>query len=163
MKHLALWLTILVLLTASIGLAFQRRSELLDRLDLETRHRVIAWLSGLTARHPDTADRIPISPTVDNPLGVNTFLEQDVTVEARQRGLEMIREAGFGWIRQQVPWSSIEPVRKGGFIDRVIFVDTWQVYDRIVDLAQADDLRVIFRLDTSPPWARPGNDWMFTP
>src|SRR5215216_2279763 len=163
MKRLVVWLTILVLLTVGSGLAIQRRSELLDRLDLETRHRVIAFLSGLTARHPETADRVPVSPKVDNPLGVNTFLEQDVTIEARRRSLEMIREAGFGWIRQQVPWSSIEPVRKGGFIDRVIFVDTWQVYDSIVDLAQANDLRVIFRLDTSPPWARPGNDWMFTP
>lgn len=144
-----------------LGVRF--RTELLDRLDLETRHRVIALLSQLSARRPETADRVEVRPRVENPLGVNTFLEQDVTLEARRRSIEMIREAGFGWIRQQFPWSSIEPVSKGQFIDRVIHTDTWQVYDSIVDLAEANDVNVIARLDTSPPWARPGNEWMFTP
>jgi hypothetical protein len=142
---------------------YRQRTELLDRLDLEARHRLVALLSGITARRPETADRVAVSPSVANPLGVNTFLEQDVTLEARRRSLEMIREAGFGWIRQQFPWSSIEPVSKGKFVDRVIFVDTWAIYDTIVDLAQANDLQIIARLDTSPPWARPGNDWAFTP
>lgn len=152
----------LLLLALAAG-AVRYRSALLDRLDLETRHRIIAVISRYTARHPQTADDIPVSPTVDNPLGVNTFLEQDVTLEARRRSLEMIREAGFGWIRQQFPWSSIEPVTKGVFLDRVLFVNTWDVYDSIVDLAEQNHLRIIARLDTSPPWARPGNDWMNTP
>ena len=163
MKRFSALLVSLVLLSAGMLLAHRYRTELLDRLDLESRHRVVAFLSGLTARHPDTADRVAVRPRVDNPLGVNTFLEQDVTFEARQRSVEMIREAGYGWIRQQFPWSSIEPVSKGQFIDRVIHVDTWLVYDSIVDLADANDVRVIARLDTSPPWARPGNEWMFTP
>jgi hypothetical protein len=154
---------LLILLALGLAAAYRERTDLLDRLDLETRHRLVAFISQLTARHPDTADRVPTSPKVDNPLGINTFLEQDVTLEARQRSLEMIREAGYGWIRQQFPWSSIEPVSKGAFVDRVMFVDTWAVYDSIVDLARANDLRVIARLDTSPPWARIGNDWPFTP
>jgi hypothetical protein len=154
-----------LLSVAAVGLVldYRQRGELLDRLDLETRHRVVAFLSSVAARRPDTADRIPVTPAVTNPLGINTFLEQDVSAETRQRSLQMIREAGYGWIRQQIPWSSIEPVRKGSFIDRVIFVDTWQVYDNIVELAETNDLQVIARLDTSPQWARPGNDWMYTP
>lgn len=154
---------LVVVLALGLGVGYRQRGELLERLDLETRHRLVAFLSGLTARRPETATEIAVSPTVENRLGINTFLEQDVTPEARRRSLEMIREAGYGWVRQQFPWSSIEPVSKGAFIDRVIFVDTWQVYDSIVDLALANDLRLIARLDTSPPWARPGNDWMFTP
>ena len=43
---------------------------------------------------------------------------------------------------------------KGKFVDRVMFVNTWEVYDSIVDLAEANDLKLIVRLDTSPPWAR---------
>jgi hypothetical protein len=54
-------------------------------------------------------------------------------------------------------------VEKGKYIDRVIFVNTWEVYDSIVDLANEHGLQVIARLDTSPPWARTGNDWMNTP
>ena len=163
MKRPTLLLALLVLAAAGLLVAGRYRGELLERLDLETRHRVIAFFSGLNARRPDTADRVPGRHAVDNPLGINTFLEQDVALEARRRSLEMIREAGYGWIRQQFPWSSIEPVTKGRFVDRVIHVDTWEVYDTIVDLARANDLRIIARLDTSPPWARPGNDWMFTP
>src|SRR5438874_9652715 len=154
---------LLLCLTLGLAAAYRERTELLDRLDLETRHRLVALMSQLTARRPDTADGVVVTPRVDNPLGINTFLEQDVTLEARRRSLEMIREAGYGWIRQQFPWSSIEPVRKGRFVDRVMFVNTWAVYDSIVDLARANDLRVIARLDTSPPWARAGNDWSFTP
>lgn len=156
-------LTILLVLAALLLAGFSLRSELLSRLDVETRHRVVAFISQYTARRPETADSLAVSPRVSNPLGVNTFLEQDVTVEARRRSLEMVREAGFGWVRQQFPWSSIEPVSKGVFIDRVIFVDTWAVYDSIVDLAEANNVKVIARLDTSPPWARPGNDWPYTP
>src|SRR6266487_819707 len=158
---------VVLLLACSIGLGlllgFRQRSELLDRLDLETRHRLVALVSALTARRPETADRLAVAPTVDNPLGVNTFLEQDVTVEARRRSVEMIREAGYGWIRQQFAWSPIEPVSKGQYVDRVMFVNTWDVYDSIVDLAEANGLQLIVRLDTSPPWARAGNDWAFTP
>jgi hypothetical protein len=163
MKHLSIGMALLAFLTLGLAAGCQERTGLMDRFDLETRHRLVAFLSSLTARRPETADGVPVTPRVDNPLGINTFLEQDVTLEARKRSLEMIREAGYAWIRQQVPWSSIEPVNKGSFIDRVIFVDTWEIYDTIVDLAEANDLRIIARLDTSPPWARPGSDWMFTP
>lgn len=158
------WLTglVVVLALAALGLVSQR-GTIWRSIDLETRHRIVALVSQVTARRPATADEIAVSPRVANPLGANTFLEQDVTVEARQRSLQMLREAGFGWIRQQFPWSSIEPVSKGRFVDRVIGVNTWDVYDSIVDLAAANDLRVIARLDTSPPWARADTDWPFTP
>ncbi|MCC7105606.1 MAG: hypothetical protein IT307_10720, partial [Chloroflexi bacterium] len=76
------------------------RAQPLERLDLETRHRLIAFYSGLAARQPDVAPEVEVSPRPTNPLGVNTFLEQDVTFEARRRSIEMVRAAGFGWIRQ---------------------------------------------------------------
>jgi hypothetical protein len=154
--------SLLIICIIAVG-AYRERSTLLGQVDPETRHRIIAALSNLTARRPETGDHLVVARRPANPLGINTFLEQDVTPEARQRSLEMIHEAGFGFIRQQFPWSSIEPVSKGKFIDRVIFVKTWEVYDNIVDLAEANKLQVIARLDTSPPWARPGNDWMNTP
>jgi polysaccharide biosynthesis protein PslG len=161
-RRVTLVSSLLIICIMAVG-AYRERSTLLGQVDPETRHRIIAVLSNLTARRPETGDHLVVARRPDNPLGINTFLEQDVTPEARQRSLEMIHEAGFGFIRQQFPWSSIEPVSKGKFIDRVIFVNTWEVYDNIVDLAEANKLQVIARLDTSPPWARPGNDWMNTP
>jgi hypothetical protein len=145
------------------SLLFTQRTALWNALDLQTRHHLIALFSQATARRPETADQVRVAPQVANPLGANTFLEQDVTLEARRRSLDLLQEAGFGWIRQQFPWSSIEPVAKGQFLDRVLGTDTWEVYDTIVDLAEQRDLEVIARLDTSPPWARPGNDWPYTP
>src|SRR5205814_1352323 len=94
-RSLTLFL-LLVGLAVGALLLYRQRAELFDRLDLETRHRLIATLSGLTARRPETGERLLTTPRPANLLGVNTFLEQDVTVEARRRSLEMIQEAGFG-------------------------------------------------------------------
>jgi len=146
-----------------VGLGWAVRSGLLDRLDPEGRHLLIAWYSRWAAPPVDTADDVLVWPRPNNPLGVNTFLEQEADPELRRRTVAAIRAAGFGWIRQQFPWDNIEPVRKGQYIDRVVGVDTWAKYDQIVDLAREHGLEVIARLDTSPPWARPGNPWPATP
>ena len=57
----------------------------------------------------------PISHTDVTPYGVNTFLQQEVEPEKRERQLQMIREAGFGMIRQQFPWEDIEIDGRGDF------------------------------------------------
>jgi hypothetical protein len=148
---------------AIVGLVVALRTPIFEHLGLEQRHQIIAIVSRFTAPAIDTADNAAVSPTVKNPVGVNTFLEQEVDAELRRRTVEMISEAGIGWMRQQFPWDNIEPVRKGGFIDRVVGVDTWEKYDAIVALSEQYGPRLIVRLDTSPPWARPGNEWPATP
>src|SRR5690242_18620566 len=50
----------------------------------------------------------PIDHTDVTPYGVNTFLQQEVEPEKRERQLQMIADAGFGMIRQQFPWEDIE-------------------------------------------------------
>src|SRR5574341_201471 len=148
---------------ALIGLVFLLRGQILERLDVERRHQIIAIVSRFTTPSVDTADNVQVAPIVTNPVGVNTFLEQEADAEIRRRTVEMIRDAGIGWMRQQFPWDNIEPVQKGRYIDRVVGVDTWEKYDAIVDLAEEYGPRLIVRLDTSPPWARPGNEWPATP
>src|SRR5690349_6812292 len=72
----------------------------LDTLSIDLRHRAVA----LTAPHAPL-DRTPASGSAAlNPVGVNVFLEQEVEPEKRQRSLELLRAAGVGWIRQQLPW-----------------------------------------------------------
>ncbi|MFN0073366.1 MAG: hypothetical protein ACKVVP_17940 [Chloroflexota bacterium] len=149
--------------TFIVAVVIVMRGSVLERIDIETRHHVIAVISRFNAPSVITADEIQVTPIVHNPVGVNTFLEQEVDVELRRRTVEMIRDAGIGWMRQQFPWDNIEPVEKGRYIDRVVGVDTWEKYDAIVALAEEMGPRLIIRLDTSPPWARPGNAWPATP
>jgi hypothetical protein len=106
---------------------------------------------------PDLAPYTPMPHTDVNPLGVNTFLEQEVEPAKVARSLDMIRDAGFRFIRQQFPWETIEISAKGDYWDHKWDVSAWAKYDRIVDMATERDLQIIARLDTPPAWARPGS------
>jgi len=62
------------------------------------------------------------------------------------------RDAGFGWVKVQVPWYIIEPDSKG--------VYSWGQVDEIVDRASGAGLRLMLSVVKAPGWARPGNtDW----
>ncbi|MBM2810021.1 MAG: uncharacterized protein HW416_780 [Chloroflexi bacterium] len=126
------------------------------------RNWLIATASAIQDGAHNTADSAAIRYRVTNPLGVNTFLEQEVDPTKRRRSLEMARTAGFHWIRQQFPWADIEPDEKGRFIG-AFGESTWDKYDAIVSLAQEQGLELIVRLDTTPKWARTGNPHVATP
>jgi polysaccharide biosynthesis protein PslG len=115
---------------------------------------------------PQTDPYTPIQHNDIFPYGINTFLEQE-TEEAKLRVmLQMIHEAGFGWIRQEFPWADIEVDGRGQFTDSredvtgdgiIDTISSWQKYDRIVDLAEENDLGMIVRLSTPPNWSRAEN------
>ncbi|MCL7451563.1 MAG: cellulase family glycosylhydrolase [Anaerolineae bacterium] len=65
--------------------------------------------------------------------------------EVAQRDLELIRDAGFGWVKQVFAWREIEGTGKGQY--------DWSVSDRIVEQAESVGLHVIARLDSDPTWA----------
>jgi hypothetical protein len=62
-----------------------------------------------------------------------------------RRDMDLIREAGFGWVKQNVGWRDIEGAAKGAF--------NWYFTDRIVGDAEERGLKVLFRLDSEPAWA----------
>ncbi len=98
----------------------------------------------------------PALPDLDGPeRAINTQLEVEPDAEAQRRSLQMIRAAGFGWIRQQFSWAAIEGSGKGQFFDAGAGRSTWEPYDQIVRLAQEEGLMVVARLDLPPAWARP--------
>lgn len=110
----------------------------------------------VSARSPE-GEWIPAReiPNTDvNPYGANFFLAREVESWKRERTVEMAQQAGLGWAKQQFPWAEIEPLRKGEFVDPVSNESSWAKFDRIVDLYQANGLRVIARLDRAPAWAR---------
>jgi len=88
-------------------------------------------------------------------FGINASLEQYSDADLA-RALEMIRNAGFRYVRQHFYWNEIEP-RQGEF--------NWRKWDRIVDQAGLRGLAIIAVIDTTPVWARhPGEaDLVYAP
>jgi O-antigen ligase len=105
----------------------------------------------------------PALPDLDGPQrAINTQLELEPDAEAQRHSLRLIRQAGFGWIRQQFQWAEMEPA-KGQFYDPARAESTWARYDQMVALARAEGLRVIARIDRPPSWARPPGSYETAP
>ena len=151
----------LLIALAAGGLLLARYLPSVEGNDL--RFRLIAFWSGLREERHQTADEVPLRYLVPQRLGVNTFLEQEVDLEKRRRTLQLAREAGFHWVRQQFPWADLEPRAKGRFVHPDFGFSRWEKYDQIVDLTEELGLELIVRLDTSPEWARLGNPHVQTP
>ena len=157
---------LLAICTLTLGwvLRHEARAIAAAALSDDQKYQLVALYSGLTEAPAETADLVPITHTGENPYGVNVFLEQEVEEAKIRRTFEMIKDAGFGWVKQEMVWGEIEIPRKGAHYDeKVGEEDTWRKYDRIVDLANEYGLKLILRLDTSPAWARPGTTWLQTP
>lgn len=99
----------------------------------------------LTPAPPAFQPRHAVPHTDVNPYGANFFLEREVEAWKRERTVQMAREAGIGWARQEFVWAEIEP-EPSKF--------NWTKYDGIVDLLLQNHIRVIARLDGPPSWAR---------
>ncbi len=65
--------------------------------------------------------------------------------EIARRDMDLIRDAGFGWVKQNVGWRDVEGAEKGAF--------NWYFTDRIIADAEERGLKVLFRLDSEPAWA----------
>ncbi len=119
----------------------------------------IDYLANFTRAQPDTANSISTTFSESNVFGVNTFLEQEVEPIKRDQQLQMIQDAGIGWIRQQFPWADIEISGKNNFDDcrnanGGACISAWAKYDNIVDLAQKHNINIVARLDAPPKWAQ---------
>lgn len=117
----------------------------------------------LTRPQPHIDPYVPVQHAGVYPFGINTFLEQEVEPAKREQSLQMIRDAGFGWIRQQFPWADIEIHARGDFEDRRNDLDgdgtpdaisAWAKYDHIAALAQQFGIDIHARLDNPPEWAQ---------
>ncbi|MFN8530418.1 MAG: cellulase family glycosylhydrolase [Anaerolineae bacterium] len=112
----------------------------------------------------DTTLRNTLVGPYITPYGINTFLEQEAEVAKRERSLQMIHDAGFGWIRQQFSWADIEIHGRGDFEDRRNLevtggpISAWDKYDNIVDLAQQYNVQIMARLDNPPAWTHANPD-----
>jgi hypothetical protein len=151
----------LILLLLALG-AFLARDSISQSLADWTGEEETEWqikglyylaLAAIQESH-ETADFAPMKYTDVNPFGINVFLEQEVEEAKIRKSLELIRDAGFHWIRQEFPWEDIEMPSKGQYWDVKYNKSAWQKYDRIVELAREYGLEIVARLDHPPAWTR---------
>ncbi len=155
----AVLLVLAVGLTADLafhGLAWRIFAQLTgEEAPLSQLNGMLGLAGNATRRLPAVASDFVTDPAL-NPRGVNTFLEDEVEPAKRERQLTMIRDAGFGWIRQQFRWDDLEISARGDFTDRrnAETVSAWAKYDNIVDLAGAAGVQIIARLGSPPEWSQ---------
>lgn len=83
------------------------------------------------------------------PVGVTALLHhEDLDSPALGRTLDLIKEGGFGFVRQLMLWEEIE--RSPGVYD-------WAKFDNMINKAYERGLQIFLRLDRPPPWSRLGN------
>jgi polysaccharide biosynthesis protein PslG len=114
------------------------------------------WLYSSVRPQPNLAPTAVTQQPI-SPYGVNSFLEQEALPSVREESLRHAHAAGFRFIRQQFVWEDIEIHGKGDFIDRrndPNGVSAWDKYDNIVELAEAQGIEIIARLDKPPAWSR---------
>lgn len=68
--------------------------------------------------------------------------------EIADRDLQLVKDAGFRWVKQEFAWREIEGAGKGAF--------DWSRTDRVMDQIDAHGLKVIVRLGVQPEWAGGG-------
>jgi hypothetical protein len=62
--------------------------------------------------------------------------------EVADRDLDLVKDGGFGWVKQYFAWQDIEGARKGAF--------DWERADRIVDEANKRGLKLLVRIGMDP-------------
>ncbi len=95
----------------------------------------------------------PIRHAAVHAYGINTRFDQEQDWEKIERGMALLEEAGFRYIRQVFPWEDIERPLKGRYWNDLLRESTWRKYDRLVALAKQHNLTIIARLERPPPWA----------
>jgi hypothetical protein len=65
--------------------------------------------------------------------------------EVADRDLQLVQNAGFRWVKQEIPWREVEGLGKGLW--------EWEKPDRVMDQIDAHNLKVIVRLGSQPGWA----------
>lgn len=168
LRTLATAAVLIVIAAAALGLDLLSEGLVYDALwhitgETDPANQLLGfgqYLMRFTREQPETEPYARIDHTDVSPYGVNTFLEQEVEPEKRVRQAQMIRDAGFRWIRQQFPWEDIEIDGKGDFVDRRNpevhgEISAWLKYDNIVDVAGQHGLQIIARLGVPPAWSQP--------
>lgn len=87
----------------------------------------------------------PVFPGIEPITSFAYGMQAHLYYQDVPRTVSLVTEAGFGWVKQQVRWSDVEPVR--GSPD-------WSQIDLIVAGANLVGAKILFSVVTAPGWSR---------
>ncbi len=88
----------------------------------------------------------PLPPRMQSPeYGIQVFLWWTIDGKTADNDVRLVRDMGFGWVKQKFNWFDIE-LAPGEY--------DWQRADWIVTMVEKYGLKLLIRLDGIPPWAR---------
>jgi hypothetical protein len=94
----------------------------------------------------------PFPPTATpTPLAINAFgygLQAHMTGVGHDDTIKAVKDLGFQWLKQQIPWEEFEPV-KGYY--------AWGEIDRVVDTCEQNGIYLLLSVVKAPDWARGPN------
>ena len=102
----------------------------------------------VAANIPPTPTPAPQQPASPPPASGACAFGYGIQGEARyepQRVADAIRDLGFNWFKQQVPWEEIEP-QQGNL--------QWGWVDNMVNTMNANGIKVMLSVPKAPCWAR---------
>jgi hypothetical protein len=110
------------------------------RLNLDQPPELPVSATAVPTYEPTVAvDQVMSSP--DYGMQVFLYWHQEIA----DRDLQLVEDAGFRWVKQEIPWREVEGHGKG--------IWQWHKPDRIMDQIEAHNLKVIVRLGSQPAWA----------
>lgn len=98
---------------------------------------------------PTPAPRLYPLPHVPSPdYGIQAFLWWHIEADdfIGTRDADLVRDMGFTWLKQQMGWRDISPLKRGQY--------DWTRPDDIVKIAHDRGLKLLARLDHQPSWAQ---------
>src|SRR5439155_6349242 len=98
----------------------QLRHDLADLLGVRIKNDVLAVSTLLQAPPVQTDDLAPMREDGLPPYAVNVFLDQEVETTNVAHSLNLIKAAGFRFVKQELLWSDVERPRKGAYEDGAI-------------------------------------------
>jgi hypothetical protein len=88
-----------------------------------------------------------VRPLMASPeYGMQVFLWWTADNKTGDNDIRLVREAGFGWIKQRIAWSDVEGSARGAW--------DWARADTVVALAERYQMKMLVRLDSTPFWAK---------
>ncbi|HEV2123573.1 MAG TPA: cellulase family glycosylhydrolase, partial [Chloroflexota bacterium] len=90
-----------------------------------------------------TEPRLPAPPY--DPARLGHGMAVHLWWQDQHREVNLVKDAGFGWIAQQIRWADVEPDKGAPNFSEV---------DRMVDAAMLAGVNVLFSVVSSPSWAR---------
>ncbi len=104
---------------------------------------------------PPTPTPLPLPPGIYHPTLADPYFktpEYGIQVfswwkfEVGTRDLDLVKDLGFGWVKQGFAWRDMEQIEKGHY--------DWFRPDLIVGMIQEHHLKLLARLDHQPFWAQ---------